>query len=125
MNEPKITKVNECIENANIFYLAVGSAAVIGLGYEVYTYFFKQEQQEVQQQVVELEKKILKHSSNKHTSLTKEKTLNGLYNAGLITLGAVGVSMAIQKLLKLSWSNTFDTEGSSISSSRWRRIVTC
>ena len=32
--------------------------------------------------------------------LTKEETLNGLYNAGLITLGAVGVSMASQKLLK-------------------------
>ena len=26
--------------------------------------------------------------------------LNGLYNAGLITLGAVGISMASQKLLK-------------------------
>ena len=33
-------------------------------------------------------------------SLTKEEILNGLYNAGLITLGAVGVSMASQKLLK-------------------------
>ena len=30
-------------------------------------------------------------------SLTKEEVLNGLYNAGLITLGA---SMASQKLLK-------------------------
>ena len=33
-------------------------------------------------------------------SLTKEEVLNRLYNAGLITLGAVGVSMASQKLLK-------------------------
>ena len=33
-------------------------------------------------------------------SLTKEEVLNGLYNAGLITLGAVGVSMASQKILK-------------------------
>lgn len=33
-------------------------------------------------------------------SLTKEEVLNELYNAGLITLGAVGVSMASQKLLK-------------------------
>ena len=33
-------------------------------------------------------------------SLTKEEVLNGLYNAGLIMLGAVGVSMASQKLLK-------------------------
>ena len=33
-------------------------------------------------------------------SLTKEEILNGLYNAGLITLGAVGVSMASQKILK-------------------------
>ena len=33
-------------------------------------------------------------------SLKKKEVLNGLYNAGLITLGAVGVSMASQKLLK-------------------------
>ena len=33
-------------------------------------------------------------------SLTKEEILNGLYNAGLITLKAVGVSMASQKILK-------------------------
>ena len=33
-------------------------------------------------------------------SLTKEEVLNGFYNAGLITLGAVGVSMESQKLLK-------------------------
>ena len=33
-------------------------------------------------------------------SLTKEEVLNGLYNAGLITLGAVGISMASQKILK-------------------------
>ena len=33
-------------------------------------------------------------------SLTKEEVLNVLYNAGLITLGAVGASMASQKLLK-------------------------
>ena len=33
-------------------------------------------------------------------SLTKEEVLNGLYNAGLITLGAAGVSMASSKLLK-------------------------
>ena len=33
-------------------------------------------------------------------SLTKEEVLNGLYNSGLITLGAVGVSMASQKILK-------------------------
>ena len=33
-------------------------------------------------------------------SLKKEEVLNGLYNAGLITLGAVGVSVASQKLLK-------------------------
>ena len=32
--------------------------------------------------------------------LTKEEVLNRLYNAGLITLGAVGVSMASQKILK-------------------------
>ena len=33
-------------------------------------------------------------------SLTKEEVLNGLYNAGLITLGAAGVSLASSKLLK-------------------------
>ena len=33
-------------------------------------------------------------------SLTKEEVLNGLYNAGLITLGAAGVSLASGKLLK-------------------------
>ena len=33
-------------------------------------------------------------------SLTKEEVLNALYNAGLITLGAVGVSMASQNVLK-------------------------
>ena len=33
-------------------------------------------------------------------SLTKEEVLNGLYKAGLITLGAVGISMASQTLLK-------------------------
>ena len=33
-------------------------------------------------------------------SLKKEEVLNGLYNAGLITLGAVGVSFASQKLMK-------------------------
>ena len=33
-------------------------------------------------------------------SLTKEEVLNGLYNAGLITLGAAVVSLASSKLLK-------------------------
>ena len=33
-------------------------------------------------------------------SLTKEEVLNGLHNAGLITLGAAGVSLASSKLLK-------------------------
>ena len=33
-------------------------------------------------------------------SLTKEEVLNGLYNAGLITLSAAGVSLASSKLLK-------------------------
>ena len=33
-------------------------------------------------------------------SLTKEKVLNSLYNAGLITVGAAGVSMASSKLLR-------------------------
>ena len=33
-------------------------------------------------------------------SLTKEEVLNGLYNAGLITMGAAGVSLASSKLLK-------------------------
>ena len=33
-------------------------------------------------------------------SLTKEEVLNGLYNAGLIMLGAAGVSLASSKLLK-------------------------
>ena len=33
-------------------------------------------------------------------SLTKEEVLNGLYNAGLITFGAAGVSLASSKLLK-------------------------
>ena len=33
-------------------------------------------------------------------SLTKEEVLNSLYNAGLITAGAAGVSMASSKLLK-------------------------
>ena len=33
-------------------------------------------------------------------SLTKEEVLNGLYNAGLITVGAAGVSLASSKLLK-------------------------
>ena len=33
-------------------------------------------------------------------SLAKEEVLNGLYSAGLITLGAAGVSLASSKLLK-------------------------
>ena len=33
-------------------------------------------------------------------SLTKEEVLNSLYNAGLFTVGAAGVSMASSKLLK-------------------------
>ena len=33
-------------------------------------------------------------------SLTKEEVLNSLYNAGLITVGAAGVSLASSKLLK-------------------------
>ena len=33
-------------------------------------------------------------------SLTKEEVLNGLYNAGLITLVASGLSLASSKLLK-------------------------
>ena len=33
-------------------------------------------------------------------SLTKEEVLNSLYNAGLITAGAAGVSMASSKLLR-------------------------
>ena len=33
-------------------------------------------------------------------SLTKEEVLNNLYNAGLITMGAAGVSFATSKLLK-------------------------
>lgn len=33
-------------------------------------------------------------------SFTKEEVLNTGYNAGLITLGAAGVSLATQKLLK-------------------------
>ena len=33
-------------------------------------------------------------------SLTKEEVLNSLYNAGLITVGAAGVSMASSKLLR-------------------------
>ena len=44
-------------------------------------------------------------------SLTKEEVLNGLYNAGLITLGAVGVSMASQKLLKDDLGVTRSTQG--------------
>ena len=31
-------------------------------------------------------------------SLTKEEVLNSLYNAGVITVGAAGVSMASSKL---------------------------
>ena len=49
-------------------------------------------------------------------SLTKEEILNGLYNAGLITLGAVGVSMASQKILK-------DDLGVTRSSQRVLRLV--
>ena len=33
-------------------------------------------------------------------SLTKEEALNSLYNAGLITVGAAGVSLASSKMLK-------------------------
>ena len=33
-------------------------------------------------------------------SLMKEEVLNSLYNAGLITAGAAGVSMASSKLLR-------------------------
>ena len=33
-------------------------------------------------------------------SLTKEEVLNSLYNAGLITVGAAGVSLASSKMLK-------------------------
>ena len=44
-------KVEECVENANIFYVAVA-----GLGYGVHTYFLKpQQQQEVQQPQVQQE----------------------------------------------------------------------
>ena len=39
-------------------------------------------------------------------SLTKEEVLNSLYNAGLITLGAAGVSLASSKLLKENLSVT-------------------
>ena len=39
-------------------------------------------------------------------SLTKEEILNGLYNAGLITLGAVGVSMAGQNIRRTSISSS-------------------
>ena len=34
-------KVKEYVENANMLYLAVGSAAVIGLAYGTYVYFFR------------------------------------------------------------------------------------
>ena len=49
-------------------------------------------------------------------SLTKEEILDGLYNAGLITLGAVGVSMASQEILK-------DDLGVTRSSQRTLRLV--
>ena len=49
-------------------------------------------------------------------SLTKEETLNGLYNAGLITLGAVSVSMVSQKILK-------DGLGVTLSSQRVLRLA--
>ena len=35
-------KVDKCVENANILYLAVGSAAVAGLSYAAYKYFLNQ-----------------------------------------------------------------------------------
>ena len=44
-------------------------------------------------------------------SLTKEEVLKGLYNAGLITLGAVGVSMASQKVLKDDLGLTRSAQG--------------
>ena len=33
-------RVNECLENANMLYLVVGTVAVAGLCYGAYTYFF-------------------------------------------------------------------------------------
>ena len=44
-------KVTKCVENANMFYLAVGSAAAIGLAYGTYVYFFKKGSVEVQRQI--------------------------------------------------------------------------
>ena len=39
-------------------------------------------------------------------SLTKEEVLNSLYNAGLITVGATGVSMASSKVLRENFGVT-------------------
>ena len=54
-NAAERAKVKECVENANIFYVAVGTVAVAGLGYGVYNFFSKKEEQpqqvQVQQQV--------------------------------------------------------------------------
>lgn len=38
-------------------------------------------------------------------SLTKNEVMNEIYNAGLVTLGAVATSVAIQKLTKDGLSN--------------------
>ena len=40
----------ECIENSNLLYVTVGVLGVIGLGYGVYHFLFKQEPQEQEQQ---------------------------------------------------------------------------
>ena len=53
-------KVEECVENANMLYVAVGVLGIAGLGYGVYNFFCKKEepQQDLQQpQQVEQPKK--------------------------------------------------------------------
>ena len=54
---PERAKVEECVENANMLYVAVGVLGVAGLGYGVYNLFSKKEEPQ-QVQVEQPKKKI-------------------------------------------------------------------
>ena len=70
-------KVEECVKNANMLYVAVGVLGVVGLRYGVCNFFWKKEgpQQEVQQpqQVEQPKKKILSCYKIKEYNVVNER----------------------------------------------------
>ena len=48
-------KAEECIENSNLLYVTVGVLGVAGLGYGVYNFFCKKEEEQPQQQQEKVE----------------------------------------------------------------------